>query len=381
MNIGITTFGADGGRSGIGRYLLSLLREFPNSTLQAHFDIYAFAEEKRVFANDRLKTTSLSQVGYFRNPISNILWHQTYLPNSCRRRKHDVLFLPAANRRLPLSSPCPTVGTVHDFSSLHVPGKYDRARLTYIRKILPFLIRRLTHVLTVSESSKRDIVEYAGVPADRVTVTPLGVDHDTYYPRDRERARLRIDEKYRVQRPYILYVSRIEHPGKNHVRLIRAFERVKESLKIPHRLVLAGSDWMRADEVHAAAAEASCCDDILFTGFVPDADLPDLYTAADILAFPSLYEGFGLPVLEAMACGTPVACANVSSLPEVAGDAAELFDPYQEESIAGALAGLIEDSDLRQRCSRRGLTRSSQFTWAATAESTLRVIRNAASRQ
>ena len=243
----------------------------------------------------------------------------------------------------------------------------------YIKRVLPFLIRRLTRVLTVSESSKRDIVEYAGVPEKHVSVTPLAADGRVYFPRDAADCIKRMGPKYDIRKPYVLYLSRIEHPGKNHAGLVRAFSILKKTEGIPHQLVLAGSDWDRAEEVHRAAEESAYADDIVFTGFAPNSDLPDLYCGAELFVFPSLYEGFGLPVLEAMNCGVPVACSNISSIPEVIGDAGILFDPYDDEAIADAMRRLLTDPGLLKDCRERGLARARKFAWSATAALTLKV--------
>ena len=378
MKIGISTFGGDGGKSGISQYIIQLIREFSRHPAGCTFETIGYSDERSVFIPDSSSIAHLPFGSHLRNPIRNVFWHQTTLPRYCRERAFDVLFLPAGNRRLPVYSPCPTVGTVHDFSSIHVPGKYDRARMFYIRQVLPFLIRRLTHVLTVSESSKRDIVEYAGVPAEKVTVTPLAAEPSVYFPRDPQDAVTLLAPRHAVRPPFILYTSRIEHPGKNHACLIRAFADLKRKEGIPHQLVLAGTDRERAEEVHRTAEESGFAKDILFTGFVATADLPLLYQAADIFVFPSLYEGFGLPILEAMACGTPVACSNISSMPEVAGDAAILFDPYEKDSISSAIWSIISQADLRKDLAVRGLERCKQFSWARTAAQTLAVIRSVA---
>ena len=269
------------------------------------FEVIVFEDEKGLFVPDPKSMSTVCFGDSLRSPVANILWHQISLPRLCRRQKYDVLFLPAGNRRLPVSLPCPSVGTVHDFSSIHVEGKYDPARMFYIKQVLPFLARRLSRVLTVSESSKKDIVKYARVPEKDVTVTPLAADNRVYFPRDGEDCIKRMGPKYHIQKPYILYISRIEHPGKNHAGLIRAFSILKKTGDIPHQLVLAGSDWDRAEEVHRIAEKSAYKDDIIFTGFAPTADLPDLYCGAELFVFPSLYEGFGLPVLEAMTCGVP----------------------------------------------------------------------------
>ena len=281
-------------------------------------------------------------------------------------------------RQLPFVMPCPTVGTVHDLSTLHMAEKYDRAHTFYIRRVLPTLIRRLTHVITVSQSSLHDIVDYAGVPEDCVTVIPNGVDVGHYHPLSRDEVRTALQGWVPLDAPYIVYVSRIEHPGKNHVRLIEAFARLKKGTRLAHRLVLAGPDRERAAEVHDAAASSGVASDIVFTGFVSDDRLPAIYAGADMLVFPSLYEGFGIPVLESMACEVPVACSQTSSLPEVAGDAAVLFDPCDVEAMAHAMEQLLTIPQLRASCVHKGTERVQRFSWDTVARLTLGVIEQVA---
>ena len=378
MRVGMTTFGGDGGKSGISRYLMSLFPELVRMDPSSEFDVYGYEDEKSLFVPDAPNVKAILFGRKFASPAKNILWHQLMLPGYCKRNKYDVLFLPAGNRRLPLRSPCPTVGTVHDFSSIHVPGKYDDKRMFYILKVLPFLIRRLTQVLTVSESSKKDIVEFARVPEHLVTVTPLAADTRVYYPGDPEEAAAAVCPKYKIRRPYVLYISRIEHPGKNHARLIQAFEKAKKKYAFPHQLVLAGGDWDRAAEVHKVADESSVREDILFTGFTAGGDMGNLYRAADLFVFPSLYEGFGLPVLEAMCCGVPVACSNVSSIPEVAGREGMLFDPYDVDAMAEVIGVMLADAALRKRVADTGFIRSKSFSWERTARLTWDVLLKAA---
>ncbi len=378
MKIGITTFGADGGKSGIGQYLINLLREFSSSFHEDTFEVIAHESECEVFAQptDNFRLCRVSD--RLRDPLLNIAWHQLVLPDLCWRRGYDVLFLPAGNRRLPIVAPCPTVGTVHDFSSLHVEQKYDHARMGYIKHVLPRLVRRLTKVITVSESAKQDIVEYARVCADRVIVTPLAADKSKFVPVGAPQSARRVQTELGLEGPYILYVSRIEHPGKNHVRLIQAFDKLKAASAIPHQLVLAGAARERAAEVFRAARASPFSDAIRFTEFVPVDVLPALYRGADVFVFPSLYEGFGLPLLEAMGCGTAVACSNVSSLPEVAGDAAILFDPCDTDAMSLAMRSLITDPALKNDHVQRGFRRSAGFEWSVTASRTLDVLHCAA---
>jgi glycosyltransferase involved in cell wall biosynthesis len=370
MRTGITTFGCDGNRSGIGHYVANLLPHLAQLGLAENSEVLAH-ERDADFYSAGLPVKRFSN--RFDSPLLNVAWHQTVLPVWCKRRGYDVLFLPAANRRLPASVPCPTVGTVHDFSMLHVDGKYDALRGMYIRKVLPALMRRLTRVLTVSEASRRDIVGHAQVPEDRVHVIPSGVDHERFSPGDTELAARSI-ERLGITPPYVVYVSRIEHPGKNHIRLIRAWDQVKQRTGAPHKLILAGSDWSGSEQVHAAALAARHSSSISLTGFVPSEALSAIYRAADLLVFPSLYEGFGMPLLEAMACGTPVACSNVSSLPEVAGDAAQLFNPLDTASIADAIEAVLGSPQRANSLRERGLARAANFTWQRAAERTHEVL-------
>lgn len=378
MRLGITTFGADGGTSGIGQYLVYLLREFARYDDDTCYEVLTYPDERPIFVPDDAPLPALQVSQRVRPPLLNIAWHHLVLPRLCRQRQYDALFLPAANRRAMHQVPCPTVGTVHDLSALHVQDKYDPARMLYITRVLPHLIRRLTSIITVSESSKQDIVHAAGVPEERVHVIPLAADPQVYFPREKAEARARVQTRYGTCAPYILYTSRIEHPGKNHVRLIKAFVHWKTTQRLPHQLVLAGSDWTRAEEVHRAIRTCRYADDIVCTGFVPAEELPWLYSGAELFMFPSLYEGFGLPILEAMCCGVPVACADRSSMPEVGGDAAYYFDPYDVDALAEAMDRLGTDTSLRNHLVQRGLVHSRNFRWKDTASSTLEVIRKAA---
>jgi glycosyltransferase involved in cell wall biosynthesis len=373
MKILVSTFGGDGGKSGISRYILNLLDEFQKLNTDHQFDVITYDDEREIFCpNNRHHAITLPSS--LRSPLRNIAWNLSSMGKLCKKTKADVLFLPAANRRVAWTAPCPMVGTVHDFSSLHVTGKYDWKRGFYIKKILPALVRRLDHVITISESSKKDILDYAHYPEDKITITSLAADSAHYHPRNKTEDQKAIWDNLQFKAPYIVYISRLEHPGKNHVALIKAFEKVLQEENLPHYLVLAGSDWNGAEVVHQTAENSPFSSRIIFTGFIEDALLPKLYGGADALVFPSLYEGFGLPVLEALACGIPTACSNTSSMPEVAGDAALLFDPYKIDEIANCIKKIIKDPELADSLSKAGIARAAQFSWKKTAQMTLKVL-------
>ena len=374
MKMGIPTFGADGGKSGISAYLIEMLKQFVQLGVEG--DVIVYPDEERIFIPEGrhgLRPSYVSPV--VRKPLPNLVYTQAILPLRAAMARYDVLFLPAGNRRLPLFSHCPTAGVVHDLASIHVTDKYDTFRIFYITKVLPILIRRLDEVITISEFSKNDILNFVGVAESKVHVIPLAVNHDTYYPRDREECYRIVRDEYGVKEPYFLYISRIEHPGKNHFRLIEAFDVLKDRHKVPHQLILAGGDWDRAEEVHQRAAESPYAEDIIFTGFAPTEMIPTLYGGAEALIFPSLFEGFGLPILEAMACGIPVACSRRASLPEVAGDAGLLFEPEEIESMAEVMSELALRDSLRSELREKGLVHAATYNWRRTARETLNILK------
>ena len=378
MKVGITTFGCDL-KSGMSRYISNLIAEFSKIANDDYFNVIAH----RSAAHEYLEGVKDGHVEplyigeWLSNPLLNVAWHQVVLPRLASRQDFAALFVPAASRRTPIWAPCPTIGTVHDLSSFHIMGKYDQARTIYQERVLPAMLKRLTHIIAISESTKRDIQEYVGVPDERITVIHHAADTNAFFPKNKDDAAKAV-QGYGVRQPYAIYTSRIESPAKNHLRLIQAFEKLKTEAKIPHQLVLAGADWHGADEVHQAAESSRFAADILLTGFVRGKDLPDLYRGADMLVFPSLFEVFGFPILEAMACGVPVACSNVSSMPEVAGGATVLFDPLDVDSIAEGMLSILSSEDEAVEIGARGLERSREFSWEKTARLTLETIRKVA---
>ncbi|MHB1462360.1 MAG: glycosyltransferase family 4 protein [Armatimonadota bacterium] len=378
MHVGITTFGCDSGKSGISSYTINVLQQFCETASDDSFEVVVAQDEKTIFMPRSHRAVPLVVVDTMRSPINDIFWHITGLPRLAASRKYDAMFFPAGNRRLPWNLCCPSVACIHDMSWLHVPGKYDRSRLFYLNRILPSLIRKLSKVITVSESSKKDIMAVTGLPSSKVQVIWNGADTGLYFPRDKQVCQQAIAQKYGIHRPYIMYISRLEHPGKNHVGLIHAYERLRKMHDIKHMLVLPGNDREHNELVHAAADASKYKDDIVFLGFTPTEDLPLLYGAADLFVFPSLYEGFGIPIAEAMHCGTPVCCSNVSSMPEVLGDAGLTFDPEDPVQMAQVMSQMLLDQALRQKCVDKGLERAKLFTWKETATRTLNAIREVA---
>ncbi len=379
MKIGISAYATDSGKSGISQYAENIIGRLPDIAPGQEFVVFvneADAEWVRTW-HPRLQVVSFPD--WTAHPVANIFWHLTAFPLQLRRHGCDVVFMPAGNRRLGWFYGMPSVGTVHDFSQLHVPQKYDAFRMFYIMRILPRMMRRLTRVISVSESTQRDLESFAGVDPGRIRVIYNGADLNRFITRDRAAAKSAITEELGLPADFVLYIARLEHPGKNHVRLIEAFSRFRRDTGLAHKLVLVGSRWNGAEVIEAKVKELELDEEVIFPGFVSNDTLPVLYAAADALVFPSLFEGFGIPILEAMACGTPVCASNVSSIPEVVGDAGILFDPLDPEAIADALGLILTDQPLRDRLITAGIAQASRFTWDDAAAAVLQELEGAAS--
>jgi glycosyltransferase involved in cell wall biosynthesis len=252
------------------------------------------------------------------------------------------------------------VGTVHDLVSFVYPETHTVLTNFMHRVWLPRALGRATAVVTVSQHSKKDIVRYLGLDAARIEVIPCGVGAQ-FSPLAEAGEGERLAARYGIRQPYILYLGAVT-ARKNLTGLLQAFARLRVSLP-QYTMVVAGAPAWKAAPVHDTVKRLEMAPHVLLTGYVSDGDVPALYRQADLFAFPSLYEGFGRPPLEAMACGTPVVTSNSSSLPEVAADAALLVDPQDPGAIAAAMATALTDADLRRDLVHRGLARARRFTW------------------
>ncbi|RKX41616.1 MAG: glycosyltransferase family 1 protein, partial [Verrucomicrobia bacterium] len=291
----------------------------------------------------------------------NLAWHNLGLP----QKKYDVLHIPSY-RRIPLLKRTKVVATVHDLATFSVEGKYDRARMFFNRWIVPSMIRNADHVIAVSHATKDDLVRWIGYPEKKISVVYSGIDHGLFRPIPKDEAQRQLAGLHGLEKPFFTYVSRMEHPAKNHVRLIEAFERFKLENDSAHQLVFAGADWNGAGAIRARAAESPVKDDIVFLGFVPLHTLPLLYSGCDLMAYPSLFEGFGFPIVEALACGAPVICSNTSSMKEIAGDLIPTFDPASTDAIFHCLETVLSkgwSAEMRAR----GTEYAKTLDWRNTA--------------
>lgn len=379
MKIGFSTTVIQRGKTGIAQYVFALLRAFRNQPGDHEFHLFVLEEDRPLF---EFLGGSMRIVGVpeqARPAVRNILWHQRVLPGLARDLGLDVLHVPSY-RRLLWPRPCARVATIHDLAPFHVRGKYDWRRMLYGRVIVKRLARRQEEIIAVSENTARDLGQWFGLGRDRVTVVWNGIDHARFQPGERPAAKAAAASRWGLDRPFFLYVSRLEHPGKNHVRLIEAFTRFKRDTGSNWLLALGGSDWHGAEAIHAAAAASPVARDIRFLGFVDDATLPELYRATDVFVYPSLFEGFGFPPVEAMASGCPVISSARGSLREVVAGAAEIVEPESVENLGAALTRLAQEPLVRERLVQAGFANAQRFRWDTCARETLAVYQRARQR-
>ncbi len=289
------------------------------------------------------------------------LWEQAVFPFWLKRHAIDVLFSPG--NVTPLCSPCPSVTVINDAIPFIRPENFSAVERLALKTLFHLSARRSAAVVTLSESAKRDLVRHLRIPPAKVHVAYLAAEERFRPSAENAEAVLR---KHAVRRPYLICVAS-SRPYKNVDGLVRAFSFVRERHRVPHQLVVVGLAGRAHGAILDSAAPLLRDGSLVLTGFVDDAELPVLYSNAEASVYPSKYEGFGLPVLESMACGTPVVSSNAASLPEVVGDAGVLFDPYDIEAMGRAIYSVISDEGLRATLRQKGFERARRFSWDGTA--------------
>ncbi len=303
------------------------------------------------------------------------LWTHARLSWEMLRHAPDVLFVPG--HVVPLAHPQRTVVTIHDLGYLHFPEAHPARHRRYLALSTRWSVRAAQRVIVPSAATRDDLARFLHTPPERVAVVPHGVRDLSPPPPAGEIAGTLA--RYGVTRPYILALGTVQ-PRKNLRTTLAAFAAMRAA-GLPHTLAVVGQTGWFAEPTFAAVRERGLENAVRFTGYVPDADLPALYCGADALAFPSRYEGFGMPALEAMACGTPVVAANTSSLPEVVGDAGLLVNPEDPAALAAALTRVVTDAPLREHLIAAGRARAAAFSWERCARETLAVLESVGGRR
>jgi glycosyltransferase involved in cell wall biosynthesis len=364
MRLGIDVHAAEQDGSGNCTYIRGLIRALLAIDPENEYVLYAVNPRHPFFAElPRRAGVRVVKTG----PRAPVLRIPIFLAAASIRDRLDILHVqyiapPVHRGRL--------VATIHDLGFLRIPTSFSRFFNRRSKILIRRTARRARRIIVGSECSRRDIIETYGIPASRIAVLPYGVEAAFFEPGDRSEDARRA-APYGVRPPYILSVGRL-NPRKNLPALARAFARFQAEGHRAHQLVIAGKEDFETvrtmDAVRAAGGR-----DIIFTGYVPDRDLASLVRGAEIFIFPSLFEGVGLPLMEAMAAGVPVITSTVSSMPEIAGGAARLVDPTNEGEIAAALAALADNPSLREELRTRGRERAREFSWEAAARRTLEI--------
>lgn len=354
--------------SGLATYTTNLLTNIQKSDdLKSIFMFYPCESKTDLFDINSIPKNMLTgeRRSDFWNKIYQVQWKLDFPIDFFHNTVNGI--------GLPTNLKCSNVVTLHDVIPYVMPETVDRAHLDYTFKKTPYIVQNATQIITVSNYSKSDIQRYFGVSDDKITVTHLAAD-DIYQPMDKEKAKSVIFNKYGVDRHYILYLGGFS-PRKNIARLIQAFQIVKNNYEKPIDLLILGEHSRSYSYLWSLAEKLNLADNVKFLNFIPTEDLPFFYNGAEVFVYPSLYEGFGLPPLEAMQCGTPVVTSKVSSIPEIVGDAALLANPYCIDEIAEQIQRLLSDHSLWQRYSLLGQAKAKEYSWDKTAAKTLEVYR------
>jgi glycosyltransferase involved in cell wall biosynthesis len=366
LNIIIDARAVTNNRTGIGNYTVNLAEGLVKVDVQNCYKVLS------THFRHKIKNWPLLS-GFFRVII--YCYDNSIFPFQLALKKTALYHNPAFILPL-LNFGYKKIITIHDLGFYVFGSKFARNwHSWHLRFMLPYSIRHADKIIAVSQATKQQIIDIFKVASEKIVVTYEGVSEKFRLIQDKIGVE-KVLAKYGIKRPYILFVGTMD-PRKNLVRLIKAFQEAKKTLSDLKLVIVGSKGELYTPELNKLISAG----DIVLTGYVGEEDLAYLYNGADVFAFPSLYEGFGLPILEAMACGTPVITSQVYSMPEVAGDAALLVDPENIEEIAAAIRRLINDHELRKGLIEKGLARAKQFTWAKTAAETLAIYQEVINQQ
>lgn len=360
MRIGVDTRELTKNKAGKGWYVFHVLTKFKDIDKKNEYFLYGNEETEFPEWPESKKIV----IGG-----SDLLWHWKVAQRLARDGIN--LFWAPTSPIVPYFANVPTVMTIHDLTNILFPDTHTTKGKIIDKLFLKKALKKTRHIITISEATKKDLIKYCPETKNKISVTLLGYD-TLFKPLSNQETEQKI-EKYKLQKGYVLYVGTIE-PRKNIINLMRAYKALPANLKSKHPLVLVGKKGWLSEPIFEAMKEPFIADDIKYLEYVPFEDLPAIYNGAKVFVFPSLYEGFGLPPLEAMACGTPVITGNTSSLPEVVGKAGFLVSPNDTDTLKSKMRFLLTDETARQQYSKLGIEQSAQFSWSNTARQTLDIL-------
>lgn len=358
MNIAVNTLGTSSLKAGTGRYAVNLVKELEIIDKKNNYFVFVNNLNKNYYNSN--KNFKLINVGWFGNQtLLRILWEQFVLPFKLKKLNINVLH--SLGFVSPLVKTTKQIVTIHDTTFFTHSQHHTLFKRIYFKFIIPLCARKADLISADSENTRQDIINLLKINADKVKTIHLGVEEIF-----KKQNNNRILKKYSINKNYILFVGMIE-PRKNIPNLIKAFSKLDKDFQ----LVIVGKKGWHYDEIFQLIKKLKLENKIIFTGYVPDEELVSLYSSAKLFVYPSFYEGFGLPVLEAMACQCPVITSNISSMKEIAENAAILVNPNNVKEIEKAMEQILKNKDLQKELIKKGLKRAKEFTWKNTARKSL----------
>lgn len=368
MNIGIDARSINlYSGSGIGTYSENLILNLINNN-EDHFNLIWTGKENKNYIKKNTSLTCISgRYGSF--------YENYFIPNLMNTKDFDLYHLPQNGLGFPQNSNIKKIiVTIHDLIPYTMPETVGKGYLAKFLKEIPYIIDSVSGILTVSQYSKKDILRFfPNFPDSKIFVTPLAANNN-FKPLQKNICKEKIKNLYNINDPFILYLGGFS-ARKNVKTLILSFKKILKDLKKPYKLLLGGSIKDEGEALKKFCISLGLEKDVIFTGFIEDSLLPIFYNASDVFVYPSYYEGFGLPLLEAMSCGTPVITSNLTSIPEVTEDTALLINPSNENDLCNALIKVLNDDNFKENLSKMGLKRSLDFSWKKTAQLTYKAYR------
>lgn len=362
MKIGIDTFGCDP-KSGLGSYLIYFIANLPQSE-EYTFELFGPEIDRYTYTSDN--GINFVSVNIPLSCKKQLRWHKRGIKKFARKNGYDVIIFPAAENILPKK--------FRNFKGVAILNGIVSSALTNASSLQKRQIKKgLNHIqkiVAATEVIKKDLISL-GVQNEKIKVIANGIDHKAFYPMNDLLDDIVDVKPFAIKRPYFIYGSRLSGPDKKHIELIKAFNLFKKNTGLPHRLVLAGNDGENAEKIHEEAYNSEFASDIFLTGYFPHENFPKLNAGADACVFPSVNEGSGLSVIEAMACGVPVICSDKGALKEVAGNVPVYFNSDEPEDIAAKMQEIVENKTLREQKVEEGIKQTANYNWETTVKQTL----------